>query len=125
MNKLLFALALLLSFPAFAGRIDHLTINHENGSYALGMPTYVNARVLAANTAESFTVPTGAQFVSFASNCDFYANYTTTASVPGSDITDGSANELNPLVRIVDGAVTSISVITAATSCIITTSFYM
>jgi hypothetical protein len=35
------------------------------------------------------TVPTGAQYVNFSATSNFYANFTTTATVPG-DVTDGS-----------------------------------
>lgn len=123
-------LALLLTIPAQASTIKQLGIDKSNGSYALVNPDFVLARSLAANTAESITVPTGpdgkskANYVSLASTCDFYANYTTTATVPG-DTTDGTASELNPLVRLLNGGVTTISVITAASSCVITAAFYM
>ncbi len=83
--------------------------------------TYVLAKALAASTAESFTVPAGAQFVNFSATTDFYANFTTTATVPG-DTTDGSASVLNPGLRALEGA-TTISVIAAAT-CIITAEFF-
>lgn len=79
------------------------------------------ARSLAAGVAESITVPSGAKYVVFSATADFYANYTTTATVPG-DVTDGTASELNPTGRIIQG-VTTISVISADT-CIITAAFY-
>lgn len=85
-------------------------------------PTYVNARSLAASTAESFTVPAGARFVIFSATCNFYANPTTTATVPG-DTTDGSAAMLNPSAWFIQG-VTTISVI-AGESCVVTASFYI
>ncbi len=63
---------------------------------------FVNARQLAANTAESFTVPTGADYVNISSNVDIYVNFTSggTATVPG-DVTNGSACALNPQARAV------------------------
>lgn len=87
-------------------------------------PSYVDARVLAANTAESQTVPTGARFVLFSSTCNFYANPTTTATVPA-DTTNGSASELNPSAWFVGppASVATISVI-ADVACVITFSFY-
>ena len=119
-----------ISVQADASQIKQMVIDKSNGSYALINPDFVLARSLAATTAESITVPTGpdgkskASYVSFSSTCDFYANYSQTATVPG-DTTDGTASELNPMVRYLSGGVTTISVITAASSCIITASFYM
>lgn len=81
----------------------------------------VMARSLAANTAESITVPAGARYVVFAGTADFYANYTTTATVPG-DTTDGTASELNPTMRDVRN-VTTISVISGSNA-VITAAFY-
>lgn len=86
-------------------------------------PTYVDARVLAANTAETQAVPTTARWVLFSSTCNFYANPSTTATVPA-DTTNGTASELNPAAWYLGvGTVTSISVIADAT-CVITMSFY-
>ncbi|MBX4215701.1 hypothetical protein KW797_02015 [Candidatus Parcubacteria bacterium] len=127
-----FIFALLLVFIsgyASAAQIKNLSVTYANGSYALIYPDYVLSLSLAASTAESFTVPTGpngskASYVSFASTCDFYANYKTTATVPG-DVTDGTASALNPTVRYLKGEVTTISVITAADTCIITADFFM
>lgn len=90
---------------------------------ALRYPGYIQARVLAASTAESITVPTNATFVVFSANCDFYVSYDAdTAVVPSADVDDGTSNELNPTVRYV-GGLTTLSVI-SATACILTASFY-
>lgn len=90
-------------------------------AFAVTPSDCVMARSLAASTAESITVPTGAGIVLFSATGDFYANYTTTATVPG-DTTDGSASELNPGVRKVAAGAT-ISVISPA-ACVITAAFY-
>ena len=90
--------------------------------FAIPRPTYVLARSLAANTAESMTVPTDAKYVLFASTGNFHVSYTTTATVPG-DTTDGTACELNPELRNIAG-VTTISVISSA-ACIVTAAFYV
>lgn len=81
-------------------------------SQYFGMPfgDYNNARVLAANTAEDITVPTGAKWAIFSANGDFYARVGGTATVPAADVTDGTASMLNPTLRNVEG-VTTISVI--------------
>lgn len=97
------------------------------GLFPRPVPAYVLARALVASGAESFSVPTvngvKAQYVIFSSNCDFYANCYTTATVPG-DTTDGTASELNPAGYLIPSDVTAISVITAATSGIVTAAFY-
>lgn len=66
--------------------------------FALPPSDFVNNRTLAASVAESIAVPDGALYAVFSANADFYANYTTTATIPA-DVTDGSASELNPTIR--------------------------
>lgn len=103
------------------GPLTQLLDNNGENLYALPAAGYVLSRALAANVAESFTVPAGARFVVFSATGDFYANYATTATVPA-NVTDGTAAELNPSVRAIKG-VTTISVISAATPTV-TASFY-
>ena len=104
--------------------LNRLDIVGGDLAYALRPATCVLARSLAANTAESITVPTGARFALFSATGDFYANYTTTATVPGDTaIADATASELNPAMRWVSG-VTTISVIAPAT-CVVTISFWV
>lgn len=77
---------------------------HGNrSSYGLTPSDYVNASVLAAGVSEQQTVPTGANWVTFSSDADFYAKFGTnpTAAVPGADVTDGTASVLNPTVRYI------------------------
>lgn len=90
-------------------------------SFAIPAPNFVNSRSLAANTAESITVPSDRNLVVFSATADFYANYTATAAVPG-DVTDGTASELNPTVRSVAPGST-ISVISPS-ACVVTAAFY-
>lgn len=94
----------------------------NNSSMIRAAPGYTDARVLAANTAESQTVPTGARFVIFSSTCNFYAHPSATATVPAADTTNGTSSELNPAGWGLAG-VTTISVIADAT-CTVTMSFY-
>lgn len=90
---------------------------------ALRAPGYIQARVLAASTAESITVPTNATFVAFSATCNFYVSYDAdTAVVPGADVNDGTSNELNPAVRYIAG-LTTLSVI-SPTTCVLTAAFY-
>jgi len=118
-------LMLALAFGIAAYAQNALRIFPESGgaysSFLPEAPTYVNAKSLAASVAESFTVPTGAVRVIFSATCNFYANPTTTATVPG-DVTNGSASMLNPNGWGVRD-VTTISVI-APTTCVVTAAFY-
>jgi hypothetical protein len=71
---------------------------------ALAAPTYIDARLLAtAGTAETVTVPSGACIVIFTplyEDTVFFARYDgSAASAPSGDVSDGSASEVNPLIR--------------------------
>ena len=57
-----------------ASAVNSLHVS-RNEFYALDSNAYRLTRVLAANTAEIFDVPTNATFVAFASNADFYVQY--------------------------------------------------
>lgn len=66
-------------------------------TYLRSAPGYIDARLLAASTNETVTVPTDATQVVFSANADFYVNPNSgTAAVP-SDVTDGTASEMNPV----------------------------
>lgn len=98
-------------------RVD---LDHRN---ALDYPLYVDARVLAANTAETVTIPSNAKYVVFsATPALFYVNYQGTAAAPAADVTDGTGSELNPDVRYL-GALTNFSIVAPATT-IVTMCFY-
>lgn len=88
-----------------------------NGSVSIENPSvYVDARSLAANTAETFTKPEGARFVRLSGNLLFYYNTRGTAVAP-TDISDGSASVANVIsmrsMFCVD-SVASISVVAPA-----------
>jgi hypothetical protein len=89
--------------------------------FALPPSDHCDSLSLVAGTAGSFPVPPDAKFAMFASTGDFFANYSGNASVPN-DVIDGSASELNPTMRYVNG-LKFISVIAAADS-IVTVSYY-
>jgi len=87
---------------------------------------YIDARVLAAATAERHTIPTGARYVVFSADATFYAKFgdvAVTAAVPAADITDGTASAVNPEAREIPSGVTHISLIAAAAT-VVTMSFY-
>lgn len=67
-----------------------------NNTMIPNVPEYIDARVLAANVAEVYTIPTGADVLMFASDAPFYARANNAAAVPAADVTDGSASDLNP-----------------------------
>jgi len=88
---------------------------------------YVDARVLAANTAEDISVPTGAKFCRLDGDGAFYFNTNGNAAAPSADVTDGSASRFvgsgSPFVMIVVDDVEDISVIATA-ACKITAVFW-
>jgi hypothetical protein len=87
---------------------------------------YVDARVLAASTAERHTIPTGAKFVVFSADATFYAKFgdvTVTAAVPAADVTDGTGSSVNPEAREIPSGVTHISLIATAAT-VVTMDFY-
>lgn len=90
--------------------------------------TYINARVLAANTAETITAPTfaGAPSVRliafFSATCtNWYYSATGTAAVPAADVTDGSAAGRAPAALKMDQGDT-LSIVADAT-CTVTTEY--
>ena len=85
-------------------------------------PKYVNAYVLAAGVAQAVTIPAGARVAIFTSTSNFYVNWLATAAEPGSNITDGSAPELNPVARDLT-EYTSFSMISPA-DCVVTITYF-
>jgi len=85
---------------------------------------YIDARVLAANTAESHTIPTGAKVVVFSADQNFYARFGATAAIPAADVTDGTSPMLNPTARGIEDGVTTISLISPV-ACTVTMAFYV
>lgn len=69
---------------------------------------YVDNRVLAANVAETVTVPDGADLVLMNYSAPpFYVSATTIpAVVPGADITDGTGHAVSPTYRRVSRGTT-------------------
>ena len=90
----------------------------------LAAPLYVDALVLTANVAVTQAIPTGARFVIFSSTCTFYVQRSGAAAVPGATTTTGVAAQLNPAAWFLANGETSFSMITPATGCVVTVSFY-
>lgn len=83
---------------------------------------FINVQVLLPNVAENAVIPSGARFILFSSTADFYARINATATVPSTDVTDGSGSEINPAIRSLIG-VTTLSLISSV-NCTVTMTFY-
>lgn len=100
---------------------------NDPGANPVDPPAYVSARALAANTAESITVPSGVSYVRIAATADIYYSFAAAAVVPV-DADDGSSNELikqqgDAEWRKIPPGATALSVISAAIA-IVTASFF-
>lgn len=123
MRRLLLAVLILLAAPSFAAEPSKCFTTPRAAS------DYVNVRILAANTAESTTAPTitssrnlGRRVTAVITytGTDFYYSTSTTAAIPGTDTTDGSAPghwmaSSGPLILTVGGGAT-LSLISADTT---------
>jgi len=96
---------------------------------AMGRPTvalepsdHLLAVVLAAGAPKSVTVPADARVVVLNANGDFWCRFDGPATVPTSDVLDGTSPELSPICRSVAG-VTSIG-LAAARDCVVGLAFY-
>jgi len=77
---------------------------------------------LAAGAPKTLAVPADATVMMVAATNNVWIQYGGTAAVPGADITDGSAPELNPGVRYVAGL--SVIGFAAAAPCLVSVIFY-
>jgi hypothetical protein len=110
-----------------AGVVNEIEIVKQPLGF-LRNPTYVEAVVLVANTAQQVTVPVvvdAAAFILFTGNCDYYVAYgaNPTAAVPSASTTDGSSNELNPTQRFLGTSVAKLSLISPQGG-VVTLAFY-
>lgn len=95
--------------------IIDMDANHRLPS-AIPQADHRVAVTLSAGQAKSVAVPAGARLVMFSATGDFWARIGGAASVPAADILDGSAPELNPAARSLQGAgVIGIAAAAAAT----------
>jgi len=97
--------------------VENYPYGSNRGSITPQPPDYVDARVRSAGAAKRHTIPDGARFVSFSATMDFFALFgssSVTATVPSTDVTDGTAAELNPMARKIPDATTHISLIAEA-----------
>lgn len=96
---------------------------------AMPQSDFINSKALGISTEESLSSsewPADAAYVAFSSTGDFYMKFNGTAAV-ATDISDGSASELNPTIRRLllgdSTAVNKISLIAPA-ACVVTMSFF-
>ena len=101
--------------------------NDYRREFTLPFSDAVNAVVLAANTAETIPIPTGAKFVLLTGTVNFYADPIGTAVV-AVDTTNGTAPELVlstvPVLRSLEGVVAGGISVISASICIVTAAFY-
>ncbi len=118
-------LATLLVSPLYAGTMSELSVIRDNrGEPVIGLVTtgYIDAMVLVANVAQTYTVPTGANYMNFSGNTNFYVKIGGTATVPTATTATGSSSMLNPTLRSV-GGVTSVSIIAPSAGIVTIESF--
>lgn len=96
----------------------HETSSESRNEYVPVVPSvnfaikqgYIYTNVLAANVAESVTIPTGAKFFVINSTSDIWVKVGAAATVPAGDTTNDSGSELNPGVRYL-GSDTTVGII--------------
>lgn len=88
----------------------------------------INALVLAANVAESMTIPDGYRYVLFSATDPFWVRAGAAAAKPSADVTAGSASEYMPaayeLLDAAGAAVTTLSILSETAGCVVTGAFY-
>lgn len=113
---------------AYTPALTSFAILPDDG-FAIGAEEYINNRVLVANTAQTFTIPTGAKRVSFNNTENIWVAYTfagyddKTAVVPSVNVTDGSGQVLNPKIRHL-GKVSKISIISPV-ACLVSLAYFL
>lgn len=73
---------------------DQYTVTAPSQLYSATpkFPRYVNAMVLGAGTAESYTPPAWSRFTLITANGAFFARVGGTAAAPSTEVTDGTAS---------------------------------
>ena len=95
---------------------------HSSPTQAIRQSDHINVRFLAADVAETETIPAGARIVLFSSTGNFYLNTRAAAVIPTGDITDGSGPEYNPIARLLVAAETMSLIAPAA--CTVMMAYY-
>jgi len=86
-----------------------------SGDQTFAVPQgYVNSYLLTANTAKTIYIPSGARYAVFAATADIWVRIGTgAAAIPTGDSASGTAAELNPVCRWIEGE-TQMSIISPA-----------
>lgn len=92
------------------------------GTDLIPIAAYSLALSLTPGTGRSVPVPAGAKAALFAATDNFWLKANAVPAVPAGDVLDGSAPELNPAGRLVEG-VASLGLV-AASACAVSISFY-
>lgn len=111
MKKVFLILSMLFLLPAlsFAEMSQLKTVKElPSGVSLVGITpaTHVDNMVLAADTPEVYTIPTGAVNVLINCTGDVWIKFGGAAAVPTTEVTDGTASELSPSLRNVVGFTT-------------------
>jgi hypothetical protein len=87
---------------------NNMARNPPNGGAVVRpAPAYVGNLVLSANTDASYTPPSTANWVVFASDCGaIWVKRNGTAAIPGSNVTDGTGSAFNPTAYSLEGVST-------------------
>jgi hypothetical protein len=99
-----------------------LVVQHGDGSYLRNPSNYIDHKVLAANVAETVTVPSGCKRMVPRSNADVFYRIGGTAAVPSGDVSDGEGSAFLTDDLFVQG-IASFSVV-CASACIVTFECY-
>ena len=118
-----FFIIIMIAVPLYAGDMSVLKVLRDaNGLPVNGGLTntgYVDAIKLSASAAQTYTVPTSANFLRFTGTANFYVKIGGTATVPTVTTATGAASILNPTLLSTGGS-TSVSIISATDGAIIT-----
>ncbi len=102
--------------------------NTNTPTFSIPQSDYICAKKLVAEVAETLSVPSAANHVLIIGmdangvNVGVYIMIDGVATIPGNDITDGTASEICPAIRSV--ATASIIGVIAPVDCIVTFAFY-
>lgn len=104
MKKVFLILLMLFLIPTFSfAEMSQLKTVKElpSGTSLIGITpaTYIDAMVLTADTPAAYTIPTGAVNVLINCTGDVWVRFGDAGAVPSTDVTDGTASELNPALR--------------------------
>lgn len=94
--------------------VSKLSLQGEEHFYAPDVKgVHIDAVVLGVETAETYTVPDDCRFLLFSADGDFFARYDgSAATIPSTEIADGTGSEINPAMRYV-ARVASVSLISS------------